>query len=61
MSGDRAGFEWFGSRRGAGTAASAFAVAAGSGALYVRDSKHTVGLRPEAGKEFVGFAARRAV
>ncbi|MEU1695467.1 DUF397 domain-containing protein [Streptomyces hirsutus] len=53
---------WFKSSYSAGDGGQCVEVAAGSGTLYVRDSKHTAGsmvsLTPEAWAEFVGFAAR---
>ncbi|MFI1417940.1 DUF397 domain-containing protein [Streptomyces sp. NPDC020731] len=62
MSGDKASFEWFESSHSAGGGGECVEVATGSGALFVRDSKHTAGpmvsLTPEARTEFLGFAAR---
>ncbi|MGY3201009.1 DUF397 domain-containing protein [Streptomyces sp. TE5632] len=65
MSGDKARFDdlaWFKSSYSAGDGGQCVEVAAGSGALYVRDSKHRAGpmvsLAPETWAEFVGFAAR---
>lgn len=53
---------WFKSSYSAGDGGECVEVATGSGALYVRDSKHEagpmVGLTPQAWAEFIGFAAR---
>lgn len=62
MSGDKASFEWFKSSYSAGDGGECVEVAAGTGALFVRDSKYKAGpmlsLTPEAWTEFLGFAAR---
>ncbi|MFE9921440.1 DUF397 domain-containing protein [Streptomyces sp. NPDC005774] len=69
MSGDKArsnvdGLAWFKSSYSAGDGGQCVEVAAGSGVLYVRDSKDKTGpmasLAPEAWADFVGFAARHA-
>ncbi|MFH9039741.1 DUF397 domain-containing protein [Streptomyces sp. NPDC017966] len=67
MNGDKArphadDLAWFKSSYSAGDGGQCVEVATGSGALYVRDSKHEAGpvvsLTPEAWAEFIGFAAR---